>query len=147
MKNGKERSKTAETLVGVDESEFETQGFEPHEDDSDQLWDVETILNEKNGGRYLLVRWIGADENGKPWEDSWVPREDVTDDLVQEWKKKKAAKKAERGRKRREQRRAKSKVCTLNITLANVNYLLFSLSYFNELMFHALTDTTVPTYR
>lgn len=111
MKNGKERAKPAEAVTEYDESEFETQGFEPREDDSDQLWDVETILNEKNGGRYFLVRWLGTDENGKRWEDSWVPREDVTDDLVQEWKKKKAAKKAEKGRRRKEQRQAKAKAC------------------------------------
>ena len=91
----------------MDDSEFETQGFEPHEDDSDQLWDVETILEEKNNGRYLLVKWLGTDERGKPWENSWVPREDVTDDLVQEWKKKKKAKRAERSRKKKEQRQRK----------------------------------------
>lgn len=91
-------------LFGVDPSGSpelgdtqETQ-FIPMSDDEATLWLVETILAEK-GGRYL-IRWAGLDENGKPWPDSWVPKYDVTDDCIQEWKAKKA-----------KQQRRKSKPC------------------------------------
>lgn len=67
--------------------------FEPHSDDDEEgrIWEVEGILAEKKGK--FLVRWKGTDENGKPWPDSWLNREDITDDVVQEWRLKQAAKK------------------------------------------------------
>ncbi|KAI5120075.1 hypothetical protein M0805_002636 [Coniferiporia weirii] len=81
----------------ADETEYETQGFEPKEEDSDDLWDVVEILAEKS--RTYLIKWAGADPEGNPWPDSWVPRQDVTDDLVSEWKAKKAAKRKIKRRK------------------------------------------------
>ncbi|EJD03248.1 uncharacterized protein FOMMEDRAFT_156633 [Fomitiporia mediterranea MF3/22] len=100
---GKERAREGDIL----DEDFATQGFEPHESDSEQLYDVVEIKGEKRG--MYLVQWAGVDENGKPWDDSWVPRQDVTDDLVEAWKRKKAEMKVQkvrgtpgrRGRKRR----------------------------------------------
>ncbi|KAL5484991.1 hypothetical protein ACEPAI_7633 [Sanghuangporus weigelae] len=102
VKRGKQNAKSGYTSA---DSEFQTQGFEPRESDAEQLWDVIAIRAERNG-KYL-IQWAGADENGNPWPDSWVPREDVTDDLVEAWKKEKAARERERGRKLAEQRARK----------------------------------------
>ena len=71
-------------------SDIENTQFIPADDDEEQLWDVEKILNEKSG-RYL-IKWKGTDGNGKPWEDSWVPKHDVTDDLIKDWKRRKREK-------------------------------------------------------
>ncbi|KAL5523990.1 hypothetical protein ACEPAG_8163 [Sanghuangporus baumii] len=101
----KRRKQNAKSGYTPDESEFQTQGFEPRESDAEQLWDVIAIRAERNG-KYL-IQWAGADENGNPWPDSWVWREDVTDDLVEAWKKEKAARERERGRKLAEQRARK----------------------------------------
>ncbi len=54
------------------------------EDDKD-TWPAEEILREKNG--LYLIKWKGEDPQGNPWEDSWVKKRDVTDDLIQEWNK------------------------------------------------------------
>lgn len=91
---GKSRTKVEET----DYTEEETQ-FEQHSEDD--LYDVVEILNEKANGMYL-VRWAGLDPDGKPWKDSWVPRKDITDDLVLEWRKKKRQKQKERQLKRKQ---------------------------------------------
>lgn len=75
----------------------ETQ-FIPQE--NDELWAVERILAE-NGKRYL-IKWAGVDGNGKEWENSWVPKHDVTNDLIQEWKAlKRKESEAKKGRTRR----------------------------------------------
>ncbi|KAL5528221.1 hypothetical protein ACEPAF_7357 [Sanghuangporus sanghuang] len=102
VKKGKQNAKSG---YNSDDSEFQTQGFEPRESDAEQLWDVIAIRAERNG-KYL-IQWAGADENGNPWPDSWVPREDVTDDLVAAWKKEKATRERERGRKLAEKRARK----------------------------------------
>ena len=94
-----------EQTQDTQDEDFQTQGFVYHESDSEQLWEVEEILEEKRGR--FLVKWAGADDNGKPWDSSWVPREDVTDDLVEEWRVKKAKEKKEKERKRKGKAAAK----------------------------------------
>ncbi|KAL5507070.1 hypothetical protein ACEPAH_6526 [Sanghuangporus vaninii] len=106
-KKGKQNAKSG---YNSDDSEFQTQGFEPRESDAEQLWDVIAIRAERNGS--YLIQWAGADENGNPWPDSWVPREDVTNDLVTAWKKEKAARERERGRKLAEKRTRKGQGST-----------------------------------
>ncbi|KAF8900722.1 hypothetical protein CPB84DRAFT_1621508, partial [Gymnopilus junonius] len=50
------------------------------------LWEVIEILEEKKG-KYR-VQWAGEDPNTmKPWPPQWVPKQDVTDDLVVDWKR------------------------------------------------------------
>jgi hypothetical protein len=75
----------------MDEETFEpdTQ-FVPREDDV--LWQVIEIIAEK-GDKYK-VSWAGNDpDTSKPWPPSWVFKRDCTDDLVRDWKRKKALKK------------------------------------------------------
>ncbi|KAH8110935.1 hypothetical protein DFH11DRAFT_1729911 [Phellopilus nigrolimitatus] len=102
MKSNGNGNGKAFAISDVDDTEFETQGFETQDGDSDQLWDVLEILAENKKNRTFLLKWGGADEDGNPWPDSWVPREDVTDDLVAEWKAKQAAKRKENARKKKE---------------------------------------------
>ncbi|KAJ7312957.1 hypothetical protein DFH08DRAFT_435378 [Mycena albidolilacea] len=64
--------------------------FSSHESDEDHLWDAIEILKERK--HHYLVKWAGVDEHGKPWPDSWANKRDCTDDMVQEWKRKKAQK-------------------------------------------------------
>jgi hypothetical protein len=68
--------------------------FEPHESDNSQtMWDVVAILRE-SGSKYK-VQWDGVDPGtGEPWKPSWIPKEDCTDELIQEWKAKKRNRKA-----------------------------------------------------
>lgn len=98
----------------LDDAETQNTQFIPGDDDDEQLWDVEKILNEKKG--QYLIRWKGFDENGKPWDDSWVPKCDVTDDLISEWK----ALKKEREERRRSMpgpstASKKKKLCAYNV--------------------------------
>ena len=86
-----------------DSQDYATQGFIVHESDSEQLWQVEEIMDERNGR--FLVKWAGTDENEKPWESSWVPREDVTDDLVTEWRERRAREKREKQKEKNKKRR------------------------------------------
>ncbi|KAG5653215.1 hypothetical protein H0H81_001692 [Sphagnurus paluster] len=78
--------------------ERETQSqFVPQEDDEQVLWEVIEITAEK--GKYYKVRWAGSDPaTGKPWPQSWVQKQDCTDDLVIQWKCKKDLKKKRKGR-------------------------------------------------
>lgn len=62
----------------------------------DDVWPVEKILGEKKG-RYL-IKWKGEDQDGKPWESSWVSKRDVTDDLIEEWRNKKPSKKGRKSK-------------------------------------------------
>ncbi|KAF5310225.1 hypothetical protein D9619_010251 [Psilocybe cf. subviscida] len=65
----------------------ESQRFVPQEDDEETLWEVVEITGER--ARQYKVRWKGVDpKTNKPWDQSWVPKHDCTDDLVMEWKKK-----------------------------------------------------------
>ena len=57
--------------------------FSPRDEDEDELWEVVEILaaRKMNSKEGFIVRWAGLNpDTGKPWEDSWVPREDCTDD-------------------------------------------------------------------
>ncbi|CAK5274131.1 unnamed protein product [Mycena citricolor] len=62
--------------------------FSPHSSDDEKLYEVIEILKESKS-KYL-VKWAGVDSRGKPWPDDWVPKQDVTNQLVSTWKKKKA---------------------------------------------------------
>lgn len=65
--------------------------FVSQEGDEDILWEVIEITAEKS--KYYKVRWAGFNpETNKPWSQSWVPKSDCTDDLVQEWKRRKVMK-------------------------------------------------------
>ncbi|KAI0801062.1 hypothetical protein C8Q74DRAFT_1364713 [Fomes fomentarius] len=71
---------------------YETQ-FVPKENDENELWDVIAIVAERP--QQFKVKWKGIDPaTRKPWKDSWVSKEDCTDDLIREWKVKQAKKKA-----------------------------------------------------
>lgn len=71
---------------------YETQ-FVPKENDDNELWDVIAIVAERP--QQFKVKWKGIDPaTRKPWKDSWVSKEDCTDDLIREWKVKQAKKKA-----------------------------------------------------
>jgi hypothetical protein len=65
----------------------ESQRFVPQEDDEETLWEVVEITGER--AKQYKVKWKGVDpKTNKPWEQSWVPKHDCTDDLVMEWRKK-----------------------------------------------------------
>lgn len=65
--------------------------FVPQSNDEEELWSIDGILGEKHG-KYK-VKWSGLDpDTGKPWANTWVPKCDVTQDVVLEWKAKQAAK-------------------------------------------------------
>ena len=91
---GSERSDSPTQSFSIGETQFIPQ-------ENDELWAVERILAE-SGQRYL-IKWAGVDGNGKEWENSWVPKHDVTNDLIQEWK---ASKRKENPRGRGRPRRA-----------------------------------------
>jgi hypothetical protein len=81
-------------------SERETQSqFVPQEDDEETLWEVIEITAEKP--KAYKVKWAGIDpQTGDPWQESWVPKSDCTDDLVMTWKRNQAKKKKEAAKKR-----------------------------------------------
>jgi hypothetical protein len=84
--------------TSVDVPEYYTQ-FEPGSDDNETLWSVLEIVKEDK--RRYLVKWEGTDpDTGKPWDPSWVPKTDCTDDLIYEWKLMKAKKAKARKKKR-----------------------------------------------
>jgi hypothetical protein len=62
------------------------------------FYNVVAILQEKKS--MYLVQWEGTDPaTGKDWDPSWVKKSDCTDDLIREWKAKKAKKKSADTRK------------------------------------------------
>ena len=86
--------------------------FEPREDDNETLWEVIAIIDERRGS--YRVKWAGNDpKTKKSWPPSWVPKGDVTDDLVEKWKLEKKWKKAEAEAK-------KGKKCVLPSCLINM---------------------------
>ncbi|KAK1230159.1 hypothetical protein PQX77_006753 [Marasmius sp. AFHP31] len=71
-------------------SDFETQ-FVPQENDDETLYRVIEITEEDTRRKRYKVRWAGNDpKTKKPWDQSWVKKSDCTNDLVMEWKRKKA---------------------------------------------------------
>jgi len=80
-----------------DETQPATQ-FEAGSDDSAVLYEARTILDErvrtlrgKSFGEFL-VDWAGEDpETGKPWGPTWQKKTDCTNELIKDWKEKKAA--------------------------------------------------------
>jgi hypothetical protein len=89
---------------------FETQ-FRPTEEDSQNMYDAEEILDEKilkRGGQFL-VKWQGIDPmTGEDWEPTWEPKDNVTDDLIREWKIRKAKDPGIVGRYSRQQKARKA---------------------------------------
>lgn len=80
------------TSVQSDGEEDQLEVSEPGEDG---YWPALEILNERK--RDYLVRWDGINpETGKTWEPSWTQKSEVTDDLIEVWDAKKAAKKNNR---------------------------------------------------
>ena len=51
------------------------------------------------GKRQYLVKWIGVDENGEPWADTWEPAENIeveeNENLLKKFRKKQANQKAD----------------------------------------------------
>lgn len=94
---------------------FETQ-FRPQEDDSQNLFDAEEILDEKilkRGGQYL-VKWQGIDPmTGEDWPPSWEPKVNVTDDLINDWKARKEADPGLMGRWSRQEKARKAEEAKL----------------------------------
>ena len=83
--------------------------FEPGSDDDETLWSVLQIVKESRD-RYL-VKWAGVDpDTGKPWDMSWVPKHDCTDDLIHEWKVSKSKKVQDR-KKEKKKRKLKGNAC------------------------------------
>jgi hypothetical protein len=73
-------SQSASEFLGSDT----LQGFEPREDDCEMFYEVVEITGETKDT--YKVCWKGNDPNtSKPWPQSWVPKEDCTDNLVQIW--------------------------------------------------------------
>lgn len=117
LAKSKSKGKGKARLIDNNDSDvdFSTQGFVAHESDQEQLWNVVEIRGERKG--MYLIQWEGADENGNPWEDSWVPREDVTDDLVEVWKEKKRTEKKDKAKKKAEKRERKRQGCEYLLSL------------------------------
>ena len=80
--------------VHSDGEEEQAEGPEPGEDG---YWPALEILNERKYD--YLVNWDGIDpETGKAWTPSWTRKTEVTEDLIEVWEAKKAAKKKNKRR-------------------------------------------------
>lgn len=53
----------------------------------DQTWEVRTILSRKKvSGKYqYLVQWAGLNPEGKPWDDTWEPHHNISEDLIRDY--------------------------------------------------------------
>lgn len=70
----------------------EEEQVEVAEPSEDGYWPALEILNERRHD--YLVNWDGIDpETGRAWTPSWTKKTEVTEDLVEAWEVKKAAKK------------------------------------------------------
>lgn len=77
------------TSVHSDGEGDQAEGAEPGQDG---YWPALEILNERK--RDYLVNWDGINpETGRAWSPSWTKKSEVTDDLIEVWEVKKAAKK------------------------------------------------------
>jgi hypothetical protein len=64
-------------------------GFIPRQNDEAELWEVEEITDEDR--LRFKVQWAGLDPvTGLQWEQSWVKKNDCTNDLVMTWRAKQA---------------------------------------------------------
>lgn len=60
-----------------------------------EYWTVIKITGERS--KTYQVEWAGVDpETGRPWPLDWVPKEDVTQDLVYTWKEEKDEREAKK---------------------------------------------------
>ncbi|KAJ6498510.1 hypothetical protein C8R47DRAFT_1111951 [Mycena vitilis] len=82
----------------MDSFDSTSDAFSPHESDEEKLWTVIEIVKEKKG--QYLCKWAGQDDDGNPWPDSWTLKRNCTDDIVKEWKLKKAAKEKQKQRRK-----------------------------------------------
>lgn len=77
------------TSVHNDGGEEQVEGTEPGEDG---YWPALEILNERKHD--YLVNWDGINPGtSRAWSPSWTRKTEVTDDLIEVWEAKKAAKK------------------------------------------------------
>lgn len=73
----------------------------------ENVWSVSEILDHKmeQGKHYFLVRWEGTNEKGKPWDDTWEPKQNISQDLIADFwdnlRKAKQSKKASSGKARK----------------------------------------------
>lgn len=80
---------SAESTSPPHESPPETQ-FVPLDDDEENMWEAEAILDENVLEKTFLLKWVGVDpKDNQPWENSWEPKNGVTQSLIDEWKEKK----------------------------------------------------------
>lgn len=84
-----------------------TYKFVPKSDDDEELWEAKAILKERV--HEYLIDWEGNDNDGKPWEPSWVHKREVTEPLRKAWEAEKRKAKAEVARRKRERSKSKSK--------------------------------------
>lgn len=80
--------------------------FSAHDSDNAQdntMWEVLYIMAESKN-KYQ-VQWAGKDpDTRKPWKPEWIAKEDCTNELIREWKQKKAKKAEARKRAQAAQR-------------------------------------------
>ena len=83
-------------VTGV-HSDGEQEQVEESEPGEDGYWPALEILNERK--RDYLVNWDGINpETGRAWSPSWTKKAEVTEDLIEVWETKKAAKKKNKRR-------------------------------------------------
>ncbi|THH14768.1 hypothetical protein EW146_g5603 [Bondarzewia mesenterica] len=94
--------------------------FVPGPNDKDELYEVIEITGEKPG--YYRVKWAGFDtKTGKPWPQDWIPRRDCTDDIVADWKKKKAKKEQQKLAKKTGKSKSRSSRASTSTSVATLN--------------------------
>lgn len=79
-------------MAAIVHSDKEENQVEVDESSEDGYWPALEILSEKKHD--YLVNWDGINpETGRAWTPSWTRKTEVTDDLIEAWEIKKAAKK------------------------------------------------------
>jgi len=63
------------------------------DDNSLELYNVTKILDHRPDTNTFYIEWEGVDENGKKWENQWIPKTYITDYTIQEYFKNKDLKK------------------------------------------------------
>jgi hypothetical protein len=69
-----------------EEEEEEEEGEEEGGDDNYAVDKILAVRKVRDGSLEYLIKWEGADEHGEPWDDSWQPESDLTDDLVSDFR-------------------------------------------------------------